>query len=85
MGNKHGIAYNKKYSNFLTGIRSIGRYNATVKRKKVFLNERYVSRHHAIIHPNMYAKVKALAKAEGISDEEAYDRIMYEAAYYKTI
>ena len=43
------------------------------------------SRYHRIIHPNMYAKVKTLAKAEGISDEEAYDRIMYEAAHYKTI
>lgn len=39
------------------------------------------SRYHRIIHPNIYAKVKALAKAEGISDDEAYDRIMYNLTY----
>lgn len=40
------------------------------------------SRYHRIIHPNMYVRVKALAKAEGISDVEAYDKIMYDAAHY---
>lgn len=39
------------------------------------------SRYHRIIHPNMYAKVKALAKAEGISDVEAYDKIIYDLRY----
>lgn len=40
------------------------------------------SRYHRIIRPNMYVRVKALAKAEGISDVEAYDKIMYDAAHY---
>lgn len=62
--------------------------NARRGKSKVFIKKNKAneeSRYHRIIHPNIYAAVKALAKAEDISDEEAYDRIMYEAAHYKTI
>ena len=63
-------------------------FNCINKYNRSYINfdkDKNKSRYHRIIHPNMYAKVKALAKAEGISDEEAYDRIMYEAAHYKTV
>ena len=84
---RNRIGHNRKYQNLMVAVKCMTRDNTTYNTKCVHEkeNNRYISRHHAIIHPNMYAKVKALAKAEGISDDEAYDRIMYEAAHYKTI